>query len=87
MKLEKVMFITTYLQSDTLNWFELTLNDYLNNIMSEREDIINKIFKDFQMFKNKIKVVFETIDKKCTVKREISLLQQVRAAATYAVNF
>ena len=55
--------------------------------MSEREDIINKIFKDFQMFKNKIKVVFETIDKKCTVKREISLLQQVRAAATYAVNF
>ena len=68
------MFTAVHLQSDALNWFESILNNYLNNIMSEREDVINKIFTDYKIFKNKIKVVFETINEECTAKREISSL-------------
>ena len=32
---EKVLFTVTYLCLDTLNWFELTLNNYLNNERSQ----------------------------------------------------
>ena len=71
---EKIIFITVYLQSDALNWFKLTLNNYLNNIMTEREDITNKIFTNFRTFKSKIKVVFKTINKECITERKISLL-------------
>ena len=71
---EKIIFITAYLQLNTLNWFKLTLNDYLNNIMTERKDMTNEIFTNFRTFKNKIKVIFEIIDKEYITEREINLL-------------
>ena len=34
-KAEKIMFITAHLCLNTLNWFKLTLNNYLNNEKSQ----------------------------------------------------
>ena len=45
------------------------------NKISEQKDIINEIFTDFQIFKIKIKIVFEIINEKCTAEQKISLLQ------------
>ena len=72
---EKVIFTAAaHLQSDTLNWFKLTLNNHFTNKIFEQKDIMNEIFTDFQVFKAKIKVIFEMNNKKCTTEREISLL-------------
>ena len=71
---EKIMFTAAYLYSDTLNWFELTLNKYLNNKRSQWDNLTNKIFTSFQIFEEKIKIVFKIINEKHTVKWEISLL-------------
>ena len=81
------MFTAIHLRSDTLNWFKLTLNNYLNNIISEWKNVTNKIFTDFKIFKAKIKVIFETIDKEHITELEVSLLRQIGAVTTYTVNF
>ena len=74
-KAEKVIFTAVYLHSDTLNWFKLTLNDYFNNKRSQCNNLTNKIFTSFRIFKKKIKIMFKTVNKECTAEREISLLQ------------
>ena len=91
---EKVLFTTAHLCLDTLNWFKLTLNwfeltlkNYLNNERSQWDNSINKIFISFQIFKKKIKVIFEIINKEHNTKWEISLLWQTEAAVTYTTNF
>ena len=72
---EKVMFAAAYLKSDTLNWFKLTLKNYLDNITKEHKDSINEIFTDYKMFKFKIKIIFQTINKEHTAERKLNLLR------------
>ncbi len=45
------------------------------------------IFRNYQMFKKCLRRVFENIDKKCTVKRQLYNLRQKIFAATYSINF
>ena len=71
---EKILFTAAYLYSDALNWFKLTLNNYLTCERSQCEDMTNEIFISYQTFKKKIKIVFRIINKEYTAEQEISLL-------------
>ena len=84
---DKVLYASFYLRSDALNWFELTLWDYMKNEKKDRDDETNKIFTSLEEFKKQIRIVFETIDQKRTAEREICNIVQKGATAMYAANF
>ena len=84
---DKVLYASSYLRSDALNWFELTLWDYMKNEKKNCDNKTNEIFVSLEKFKKQIRIVFETINQKRTVKREICNIVQKGAAVMYAANF
>ena len=84
---DKVLYTSSYLRSDALNWFELTLWDYMKNEKKDRDDETNEIFTSLEEFKKQIRIVFGTVDQERTAEREICNIVQKGAAATYAANF
>ena len=84
---DKVLYASSYLRSDALNWFKPTLWDYMENEKKDCNDEMNEIFTSLKEFKKQIRIVFGTIDQKRTVEREICNIVQKGAAATYAANF
>ena len=84
---DKVLYASSYLRSDALNWFEPTLWDYMENEKKDHDNETNKIFVSLEEFKKQIRIVFETINQKRTAEREICNIVQKGAAVTYAANF
>ena len=84
---DKVLYVSFYLRSDALNWFEPTLQDYMKNEKKNHDDEINEIFASLEKFKKQIRIMFEIINQKRTVKCKICNIVQKGAAATYAANF
>jgi len=83
----KVLFAFIYLRDNAFTWFHHYLTNYLQKKSGKWEEEINMIFRDSQMFKKCLRRVFENIDKKCTVKRQLYNLWQKIFAATYLINF
>ena len=86
-KADKVLYASSYLRSDALNWFEPTLWDYMENEKKDRDNETNEIFASLEEFKKQIRIVFEIINQKRTAECEICNIVQKGAAATYAANF
>ena len=86
-KADKVLYASFYLRSDALNWFELTLWDYIKNEKKDYDNETNKIFISLEKFKKQIRIVFETVNQKRTAECKICNIVQKEAAVTYAVNF
>ena len=86
-KADKVLYASSYLRSDALNWFEPTLWDSMKNEKKDRDDKTNKIFASLEEFKKQIRIVFGTINQERTAECEICNIVQKGAAATYAANF
>ena len=86
-KADKVLYTSSYLRSDALNWFEPTLQDYMKNEKKNCDDKMNKIFASLEKFKKQIRIVFETVNQKRTAECKICNIVQKGAAATYAANF
>ena len=84
---DKVLYASSYLRSDALNWFELTLWDYMENEKKDRDNETNKIFASLEKFKKQIRIVFGIINQERTAERKICNIVQKGAAATYAANF
>ena len=86
-KVNKVLYASSYLRSDALNWFKPTLWDYMENEKKDRDDKMNEIFASLEEFKKQIRIVFGTVDQERTAEREICNIVQKGAAAMYAANF
>ena len=84
---DKVLYASSYLRFNALNWFEPTLWDYMENEKKDCDDETNKIFISLEEFKKQIRIVFEIINQKRTVKHEICNIVQKGAAVTYAASF
>ena len=63
------------------------LKDFLKNLYSKREDIINKIFNKFSEFKKQIRIVLKDVNTECTMKRKLINLQQRESAANNTAEF
>jgi len=83
----KVLFAFIYLKDNAFTWFHHYLMNYLQKKSEKWEEEINMIFRDAQMFKKRLKKVFENINKKCTAKQQLYNLQQKIFAATYLISF
>ena len=86
-KADKVLYASSYLRSDALNWFKPTLWDYMENEKKDHDDKTNEIFTSLEKFKKQIRIVFGTINQKKTAEHEICNIVQKGAAAMYAANF
>ena len=84
---DKVLYVSFYLRSDAINWFELTLWDYMKNEKKDHDDKTNKIFISLEKFKKQIRIVFGTVNQKRTAEHKICNIVQNGAAAMYAANF
>ena len=84
---DKVLYVSSYLRSDALNWFKPTLQDYMENEKKDHDNETNKIFVSLEKFKKQIGIVFGIINQKRTAEREICNIVQKGAAVTYAANF
>ncbi len=83
----KVLFAFIYLRDNAFTWFHHYLINYLQKKSEKREEEINTIFRDFQMFEKCLRRVFEDIDKKHTAKRQLYNLRQKIFAAIYSISF
>jgi len=83
----KVLFAFIYLKDNAFTWFHHYLMNYLQKKSEKREEEINMIFRDSQMFEKRLRRVFEDIDKKRTAKRQLYNLRQKIFAATYSISF
>ena len=83
----KVLFAFIYLINNAFTWFHHYLTNYLQKKSEKQEEKINMIFRDSQMFKKRLRRVFEDIDKKCTAERQLYNLQQKIFTITYSINF
>ncbi len=83
----KILFASIYLRDNAFTWFHHYLTNYLQKKSEEREEKINKIFRDSQTFELRLRRVFEDIDKKRTAKRQLYNLRQKIFAATYSISF
>ena len=84
---DKMLYVSFYLRSDALNWFEPTLWDYMENEKKDRDDKTNKIFISLEKFKKQIRIVFRTVNQKRTAEHKICNIVQKEAAVTYTANF
>ena len=84
---DKVLYASSYLRSDALNWFEPTLWDYMENEKKDHDDKTNKIFISLEKFKKQIRIMFGTINQERTAEHKICNIVQKGATATYAANF
>ena len=84
---DKVLYASSYLRSNALNWFEPTLWDYMENEKKDRDDKMNEIFASLEEFKKQIRIMFGTVNQERTAEREICNIVQKGAAVTYAANF
>ena len=61
--------------------------DYLVKNKSQREDEINIIFTDFKIFKLRLRRIFENINKKRIIKRQLCNLRQKELTVSYSISF
>ena len=61
--------------------------DYLKKNRSQKEDKINIIFTDFKTFKLRLRRIFEDINRKRTVKRQLYNLRQKESTVIYLISF
>ena len=81
------MFAVTYLWGDVFDWVQTHLKDFLKNSQVKHEDIMNKIFDQFDDFKRHIQILFGDINAEWTTEWMLMNLQQQGSAATYTVKF
>ena len=84
----KTLFVTLYLKSKVLRWFESTIKDYLKYDDNEAYDnFINKVFNDYKEFKKEIRKVFRDIDERLYTQERLGRLYQTKLALTYTTLF
>uniref|UniRef100_L7J7G5 Retrotransposon gag domain-containing protein n=2 Tax=Pyricularia oryzae TaxID=318829 RepID=L7J7G5_PYRO1 len=85
---DKVAYAASLLKGDALAWFEPTLRDFLDyKEEHNRRAETNRIFDDYDNFKDNLKEVFGNPDKERTAERKLSRLTQIKSASRYASEF
>ena len=88
-KFTKVIFASNCLTSNTLDWFEPTLRDYLDhtNTPKQQEEETKKIFSKYKEFETAIKEAFGDPNKERNSERQLTALKQTKSVSAYAARF
>ncbi|RYP36404.1 hypothetical protein DL768_010949 [Monosporascus sp. mg162] len=84
---DRILVMAGFLKGNALNWFELTLRDYLENAENDQETAIKKLFESYANFEQKLKDNFDNPDAKRKAAQDLLQLKQKGPASKYAVEF
>ncbi len=68
---DKILFAFLYFKKDVFKWFKSLIKNHLKNKSEDREDEINRVFENFSNFEQAIRRMYENIDAKRTIKRQL----------------
>ena len=86
---EKVLFAASYLDRLTFAWFNVYLQDFLNNKedLSSIETTTRQIIGRFSTFKTQMKKTFGVIDEEQDAEQKLQALQQTGSASDFTAKF
>jgi len=68
---DKILFAFLYFKKDVFKWFKSLIKNHLKNKSEDREDEINRVFENFSNFEQAIRRMYENIDAKRIIKRQL----------------
>ncbi len=84
---DKILFAFSYFKEDVFKWFKSLIKNHLKNKSEDREDETNRVFEDFSNFEQAIRRMYEDIDAKRIIKRQLYNIKQSESAFKYIVAF
>jgi len=84
---DKILFAFSYFKEDVFKWFKSLIKNHLKNKSEDREDEINRVFEDFSNFEQAIRRMYEDIDAKRIVERQLYDIKQSESAFKYITAF
>ena len=86
---EKVLFTASYLDRLMFAWFNVYLQDFLDNKEdpSSMETTTRQIIGRFSTFKTQMKKTFRVIDEEQDTEQKLQALQQTGSASDFAAKF
>ncbi len=84
---DKILFAFSYFRKDVFKWFKSLIKNHLKNKSEDREDETNRVFEDFSNFEQAIRRMYEDIDAKRIVERQLYDIKQSESAFKYVAAF
>ncbi len=84
---DKILFAFSYFKEDVFKWFKSLIRNHLKNKSEDQEDEINRVFEDFFNFKQAIQRMYENIDAKRIIERQLYDIKQSESAFKYVSAF
>ncbi len=84
---DKILFAFLYFKEDVFKWFKSLIKNHLKNKLKDQEDETNKVFEDFSNFKQVIRRMYEDINAKRIIKRQLYDIKQSESAFKYITAF
>jgi len=81
------LFAFSYFKEDVFKWFKSLIRNHLKNKSEDQEDEINRVFEDFFNFKQAIQRMYENIDAKRIIERQLYDIKQSESAFKYVAAF
>ncbi len=84
---DKILFAFSYFRKDVFKWFKSLIKNHLKNKSEDREDETNRVFEDFSNFEQAIRRMYEDIDAKRIVERQLYDIKQSESVFKYVAAF
>ncbi len=84
---DKILFAFSYFRRDVFKWFKSLIRDHLKNKSEDQEEKINKIFEDFFNFEQAIRRMYEDINAKRIIERQLYDIKQSESTFKYIAAF
>ncbi len=84
---DKILFAFSYFKEDVFKWFKSLIRDHLKNKSEDQEEETNRIFEDFFNFEQAIRRMYEDINAKRIIERQLYDIKQSESAFKYIAAF
>ncbi len=84
---DKILFAFSYFKEDVFKWFKSLIKNHLKNKSEDQEDETNRVFEDFSNFEQAIRRMYEDIDVKRIIERQLYDIKQSESAFKYVAAF
>ncbi len=84
---DKILFAFLYFKEDIFKWFKSLIKNHLKNKSEDQEDEINRVFENFSNFEQAIQRMYEDIDAKWVIERQLYDIKQSESTFKYIVAF
>ncbi len=83
----KILFAFLYFKENVFKWFKSLIKNQLKNKSEDWENKINRVFEDFFNFKQAIQRMYEDINMKWIIERQLYDIKQSKSTFKYIAVF